>query len=98
MASLNSASAVPPLFSLSARSRHAAANSDAIAINARHASALGQARDCLVQSQLRFAAREPTELLASNLRCVLEAYGVISGCVDSERMLDALFSEFCIGK
>jgi tRNA modification GTPase len=29
---------------------------------------------------------------------VLEAYGSISGKVDNERMLDALFSTFCIGK
>lgn len=74
------------------------ADSDPIAINARHATALAQARDCLVQSQLRLAAMEPTELLASNLRCALEAYGAISGSVDNERMLDSLFSEFCIGK
>ena len=38
------------------------------------------------------------ELLASDLRGVLAAYGEISGKVDNERMLDALFATFCIGK
>ena len=71
---------------------------ETIAINARHADALGQARLCLVDAQTKLAGNEPIELLASDLRGVLEAYGSISGKVDNERMLDALFSTFCIGK
>ena len=71
---------------------------ETIAINARHADALGQARLCLVDAQAKLAANEPIELLASDLRGVLAAYGSISGKVDNERMLDALFSTFCIGK
>ena len=71
---------------------------ETIAINARHADALGQARLCLFDAQAKLAANEPIELLASDLRGVLEAYGSISGKVDNERMLDALFSTFCIGK
>ncbi len=71
---------------------------ETIAINARHADALGQARLCLGDAHKKLAAREPVELLASDLRGVLEAFGSISGKVDNERMLDALFSTFCIGK
>jgi tRNA modification GTPase len=71
---------------------------ETIAINARHADALAQARLCLVDAQAKLAASEPIELLASDLRGVLAAYGSISGKVDNERMLDALFSTFCIGK
>ncbi len=74
------------------------AGSEDIAINARHAGALGQARECLHQAQAKLANNEPVELLASDLRGVLDAYGAISGKVDNERMLDALFSTFCIGK
>lgn len=71
---------------------------DQIAINARHAHALTQARQCLADALAKLAADGPVELLASDLRGVLVAYGEISGKVDNERMLDALFSTFCIGK
>ena len=74
------------------------AGNDHIAINARHAHALGQARQCLVEAQAKVIANGPVELLASDLRAVLTAYGEISGKVDNERMLDALFATFCIGK
>ena len=74
------------------------AGSDHIAINARHAHALGQARRCLAEAQAKVVANGPVELLASDLRGVLTAFGEISGKVDNERMLDALFATFCIGK
>jgi tRNA modification GTPase len=71
---------------------------DQIAINARHAHALGQARQWLTDAQAKLTTNGPVELLASDLRGVLTAYGEISGKVDNERMLDALFATFCIGK
>ncbi len=74
------------------------AGNDDIAINSRHAHALGQARQCLAEAQAKVTANGPVELLASDLRGVLTAYGEISGKVDNERMLDALFATFCIGK
>lgn len=74
------------------------AGADTIAINARHSNALTQARHCLGAAQEKLANDGPVELLASDLRGVLTAYGEISGKVDNERMLDALFSTFCIGK
>jgi tRNA modification GTPase len=43
-------------------------------------------------------AGEASELLASDLRSALAALGEISGRIDNERMLDALFANFCIGK
>ena len=73
-------------------------SSDQIAINARHADALRRAQDCLHQAQHNMAHNGPTELLASDLRGVLEAYGEIGGRIDNEAMLDRLFSTFCIGK
>jgi tRNA modification GTPase len=69
-----------------------------IAINARHTLALQQARDCLAQAVAKLSDVGAIELLASDLRGVLAAYGEISGKVDNERMLDALFATFCIGK
>jgi tRNA modification GTPase len=69
-----------------------------IAINARHTSALESARDGLEGAILKVGDKTPSELIASDIRMVLSAFGQISGKVDNERMLDQLFSKFCIGK
>lgn len=69
-----------------------------IAINARHAHALAQAQECLAAAREKIATAAAAELLASDLRGALAAYGEISGRVDNERMLDRLFAAFCIGK
>lgn len=74
------------------------AGEDAIAINARHAHALAEAREGLAAAKEKLATAAPVELLASDLRGVLAAYGEIIGKVDNERMLDQLFASFCIGK
>jgi tRNA modification GTPase len=71
---------------------------DIIAINARHAHSLNQARACFKAAQAKLAANDAAELLASDLREALNAFGEISGKVDNERMLDQLFAMFCIGK
>lgn len=71
---------------------------DQIAINARHADALRRATDCLQAAQANLQSQGPTELLASDLRGVLDAYGEIAGRIDNEAMLDRLFATFCIGK
>jgi tRNA modification GTPase len=69
-----------------------------IAINARHAHYLAEARSCLSGALEKIANGAPSELLASDLRGALAAIGEISGKVDNERMLDQLFASFCIGK
>lgn len=71
---------------------------DAVAINARHAHALNQAKTDLASAQLKLGENAASELVASDLRGALAALGEISGRVDNERMLDALFANFCIGK
>ena len=71
---------------------------DAVAINARHAHALNQAKGDLASAQLKLGENAASELVASDLRGALAALGEISGRVDNERMLDALFANFCIGK
>ncbi len=72
--------------------------SDLVAINARHAHALERAKSGLSDALGKLDAGGQTELLASDLRVALDALGEISGKVDNERMLDQLFSTFCIGK
>ena len=69
-----------------------------IAINVRHAHFLSEARIRLEAARGRIAASGPAELVASDLRGALDAFGEISGKVDNERMLDQLFASFCIGK
>jgi len=71
---------------------------DAVAINARHAYALNQAKGDLASAQLKLGENAASELVASDLRGALAALGEISGRIDNERMLDALFANFCIGK
>jgi tRNA modification GTPase len=73
-------------------------NGEAIAINARHADALERAGACLRSGLENLTKSGPVELLASDLRGTLGAFGEILGRVDNERMLDHLFSTFCIGK
>ena len=77
---------------------HVETGSELIAINARHAHALGQARASLESARQKLSRNEPGELLASDLREALAAFGEVSGKVDNERILDQLFASFCIGK
>lgn len=80
--------------------RPAMAGDEHIAINARHADALRRARESLATAAagLGAAVPVPIELVASDVRGALDALGEVAGRVDNERMLDALFSTFCIGK
>lgn len=71
---------------------------DGVAINARHTHALAQARDGLREALAKLQSNGPVELVASDLRSVLAAFGEITGRIDNERMLDQLFATFCIGK
>jgi len=71
---------------------------EVIAINARHARALGQAKDNLESARQKLAGSIAGELVASDLRGALDAFGEISGKIDHEQVLDRLFATFCIGK
>ncbi len=64
------------------------------ALRARHARALGDALEALD----RFAAAPQTDLAAEDLRLAVRALGRVTGRVDVEDLLDAIFREFCIGK
>lgn len=69
-----------------------------IAINARHSHALVQAQEALESAGQKLSDKTDTALVASDLRCALDAFGEISGKVDNEKILDRLFATFCIGK
>jgi tRNA modification GTPase len=72
--------------------------SELIAINARHAQALEDAKYGLESARRKVLLDDPNELAASDLRGSLEAFGRISGRIDNEKILDRLFASFCIGK
>lgn len=71
---------------------------EVIAINARHAEALGRARRALEAASQGLATGASSELIASDMREAVAALGEIAGRIDHERVLDALFATFCIGK
>jgi tRNA modification GTPase len=71
---------------------------DLVAINARHAHALTESRAGLNAAHEKLVSGGPIELVASDLRSVMTAFGEITGRIDNERMLDQLFATFCIGK
>ena len=73
---------------------------ECIAINARHSDALRRAEEGLraALAGLSTGGAAPMELVAGDIREALDALGEIAGRVDNERMLDALFANFCIGK
>jgi tRNA modification GTPase len=67
----------------------------ALITRARHRAALIEARDHFRRAADPDAA---PELMAEELRLSARALGRISGRVDVEQVLDAVFSSFCIGK
>ena len=69
-----------------------------IAINVRHSHALEQAQAGLESARQKVHVNEASELVASDLRDSLDAFGQISGKIDNEQVLDRLFATFCIGK
>jgi tRNA modification GTPase len=71
-----------------------------IAVNARHADALRRAEASLrtARDGLSAVVPMPIELISGDVRAGMDALGEIAGRVDNERMLDALFANFCIGK
>ncbi len=71
---------------------------DVVAINVRHSRALTDAQERLEQAERALASGAAPELVASELRGALTAYGEIAGRIDNERVLDELFATFCIGK
>ena len=71
---------------------------DGVVVNARHASALGEACGSLELASQKMKDDDLSELIASDLRDAVESIGKVVGKVDNDRMLDSLFKQFCIGK
>ncbi|MBU8536912.1 tRNA uridine-5-carboxymethylaminomethyl(34) synthesis GTPase MnmE [Falsiroseomonas tokyonensis] len=80
---------------LAAHAQQHASLGDAPALTrARHRAALTEAASHLAEAE---TARLP-ELAAENFRAALNALGRLTGRVEVEQILDAIFRDFCIGK
>jgi len=69
-----------------------------IAINARHTNSLSAALFSLQNAQNNLSRNDDKELMASELRLALIAYGEVSGGFNDDLVLNKLFSSFCVGK
>ncbi len=70
----------------------------AVAINARHRDCLRRALAACDLARGAFTENLAPELVAVDLRGALQAVGEVIGHADMEKILDALFATFCIGK
>jgi tRNA modification GTPase len=70
----------------------------AIAINARHQACLKNAEQYGAAAAQALRGGVSAEFVAVDLRAALEALGEIVGGADIEKLLDRIFSSFCIGK
>ncbi len=69
-----------------------------IAINARHKAAFERCAERLLAAKVALEHNEAPEFIALEIREALQALGDVIGQVDVERILDVIFSTFCIGK
>jgi tRNA modification GTPase len=69
-----------------------------VMINSRHQDALNRARTSTMQTIEALRAGNTLELAAMDLRIAVNAVGEIVGKTTTEDLLDAIFSQFCIGK
>ena len=70
----------------------------AVAINARHRDCLRRALTACDEARSAFVQNLAPEFVAVDLRGALRAVGEVIGHADTEKILDALFATFCIGK
>lgn len=69
------------------------------AIRARHAAAIRNAADALVQARIEvMGGAERSELAADELRAAIRALDSLVGRIDVENILDEIFASFCLGK
>ena len=76
----------------------ALASDHPVAINARHQAAFTRAAERLDAARAALEKNEAPEFVALELRETMQALGEVIGQVDVERVLDVIFSSFCIGK
>jgi len=74
------------------------ATGQVIVSNARHFNALKEAEESLERVNYSLSNDIPTDLVAMDIRQCLHHLGEITGNINTEDLLDSIFSNFCIGK
>lgn len=69
-----------------------------VAVNTRHRYALQEADAALARAEESLSLGESPEFTDLPLRDALDALGTITGRIDTEDILDRVFSTFCLGK
>lgn len=69
-----------------------------VTVNARHAEALRRAREATERAAAGLSSDESLELIALELRIAAQAVGEVVGKTTTDDLLDAIFSQFCLGK
>ena len=69
-----------------------------VAVNERHRRHLDAAREAVRRAAESLARGDGGDTLALDLRAALHELGLVTGAVTTEHVLDAVFSQFCIGK
>ncbi len=64
----------------------------------RHQQQLTKAHDALERAKQTLEQKDSPEFIALDLRVALEELGAITGTDITERLLDSIFSQFCLGK
>lgn len=72
--------------------------SDLIITSERHRAALARSAQHLADAKAGLAERRSAEFVALDMRSAIEAISQITGGSVTEDLLDALFSQFCLGK
>lgn len=81
-----------------ARTDNGDADEDILVTNARHASALSNARESVTRVISGLDTNLPGDLIAQDLRETLSYLASITGEIPSTEILASIFSRFCIGK
>jgi tRNA modification GTPase len=69
-----------------------------VIVSERHAALIREAMEATSRAGASVADGAPPEITASDIRLALERLGAITGSTASSRVLDEIFSRFCIGK
>jgi tRNA modification GTPase len=70
----------------------------ALVANARQIEALTRARESLAHALGTVEQALPIDLISTDLRDAVAAYGEVTGDTVTEEVLDGIFSRFCVGK
>ena len=73
-------------------------NDGVIISRERHRDALAHALDSLASARAAALASMPPEIIVVDVTAASDSLGLITGDINSEDILDAIFREFCLGK